>query len=174
MCHNLILWSLSQFSADVSSGAHNVPFVWKQVNRVQTYIGDFLSTQECAKNWFCDSWVSIRLMMSAMVPTNTAKTSAPPFCGCGPIMSPLLIQVVWQWHAKNWFCDLWVSIQLMSVLVPTMSPLHESRLIMSRLTLEIFWVHRNVPKTCFVILTVGNKTVPMFLSSAKMHSYFME
>ena len=38
------------------------------------------------------------------------------------------------------------------VLVPTVSPLYESMLIMSRLTLKIFWVHRNVPKMCFVIL----------------------
>ena len=34
-----------------------------------------LSVQGCAKNWFCDSSVSIRLIMTVSVPKNTAKSN---------------------------------------------------------------------------------------------------
>src|ERR1700676_1274746 len=56
--------------------AKSAPFVWVQANHVQAFNTDSLSVQGCAKNLFCDSSVSIRLMMSVPVPTNTAK-SAP-------------------------------------------------------------------------------------------------
>src|ERR1700677_3004391 len=54
--------------------AKSAPFVWVQANHVQAFNTGSLNIQGCAKNWFCDSSVSIRLMM--LVPTNTAK-SAP-------------------------------------------------------------------------------------------------
>src|SRR6202050_1063796 len=37
-----------------------------------------LSVEGCAKNWFCDSSVSIRLMMTVSAPKNTAKSNYCP------------------------------------------------------------------------------------------------